>query len=304
MKYNIIGDIHGRISWEKLVKDDCINIFEGDYFSPYENISFVDQKQNFLNIIDYKNAHPETILLIGNHDEDHWHIQEQYSRFDMINVKRIYDLFEEFKYLFQIAYVTDDNQVLISHAGVSIVWYIKYKYGELAEFYDISKNYRDAKSIDEVVKDLEAHYSLNDQEIYYWNKKYYLYKDESIIDIDVNPKDVANFVNDLWESGKYNAFNFNANCEYYDCYGDSIPQGPLWIRPTALSNVNIFRGTNFIQVVGHSQVEYPQAFNDKKELIDIKNFDIKDNNIVLVDCLGYTNESIIYENKNFIVNKA
>ena len=29
--YNIIGDIHGRKGWKELVKDNCINIFVGDY---------------------------------------------------------------------------------------------------------------------------------------------------------------------------------------------------------------------------------------------------------------------------------
>ena len=37
MKYNIIGDIHGRTSWKELVIEDGINIFVGDYFSPYHS---------------------------------------------------------------------------------------------------------------------------------------------------------------------------------------------------------------------------------------------------------------------------
>jgi hypothetical protein len=304
MKYNIIGDIHGRTSWKKLVKDNCINIFVGDYFSPYEYISFDEQRQNFLDIINYKIAYPETILLIGNHDEDHWHIKEKYSRFDVINLKQINELFDEFKDLFQIAYATKDNQVLISHAGVSIVWYIKYKYGELIEFRDISKEYADVISIDDAIKDIEMHYPLDDQ-IFYWNKKYYLYKDNLIMSINVNPKEIMDFINDLWKSENYKAFNFRSNCDYYDCYGASLQHGPIWIRPLALLKVNIFRGTNFIQVVGHSQVEYPHAFNsDVKELINVNNMEIKDNNIILTDCLGYTEESVIYENKNFNVNIA
>ena len=71
-KYNIIGDTHGRTAWKDLVISDGINIFVGDYFSPYVNMSFEDQLNNFLSIIDYKREHPETILLIGNHDDQHW----------------------------------------------------------------------------------------------------------------------------------------------------------------------------------------------------------------------------------------
>ena len=33
--YNIIGDIHGMDAWKSLVKDDCINVFVGDFFDPY-----------------------------------------------------------------------------------------------------------------------------------------------------------------------------------------------------------------------------------------------------------------------------
>ena len=55
-KYNIIGDTHGRTAWKDLVISDGINIFVGDYFSPYVSMSFEDQLNNFLSIIDYKIA--------------------------------------------------------------------------------------------------------------------------------------------------------------------------------------------------------------------------------------------------------
>ena len=38
--YNIIGDIHGMTNWKMFVKDDAVNVFLGDYFDPYTNISF------------------------------------------------------------------------------------------------------------------------------------------------------------------------------------------------------------------------------------------------------------------------
>ena len=53
MKYNIIGDIHSRTNWKKLLKDDCINIFVGDYFSPYFPYSFEEQVNVFMDIILY-----------------------------------------------------------------------------------------------------------------------------------------------------------------------------------------------------------------------------------------------------------
>lgn len=69
MKYNVIGDIHGRVCWKELIISNAINIFVGDYFSPYDDISFEDCKKNFLEIIEYKKEHPETVLLYGNHKD-------------------------------------------------------------------------------------------------------------------------------------------------------------------------------------------------------------------------------------------
>lgn len=123
--YNIIGDIHSRDVWKKLVREDCINVFVGDYFSPYEYHTFEEQEECFMDIVLYKIKHPETIMLIGNHDEDHWHIREMYSRFDMKHCEDISRLFEENKDYLQLAY-SIENKILITHAGVSVIWYEGY----------------------------------------------------------------------------------------------------------------------------------------------------------------------------------
>ena len=120
--YNIIGDIHSRDVWKKLVREDCVNVFVGDYFSPYEYHTFNEQEECFMDIVLYKMKHPETIMLIGNHDEDHWHIREMYSRFDMRHYEDISRLFEENKDYLQIAY-SIENKILVTHAGVSKLWY-------------------------------------------------------------------------------------------------------------------------------------------------------------------------------------
>ena len=55
MKYNVIGDIHGRTSGKELVIEDGINIFVGDYFSPYHRgYTFEKCMQNFHDIIEFK----------------------------------------------------------------------------------------------------------------------------------------------------------------------------------------------------------------------------------------------------------
>ena len=57
MLYNLIGDIHGRNTWQKLVRKDAVNIFLGDYLDPYDGEvinSCTDDYENLLEIIRYK----------------------------------------------------------------------------------------------------------------------------------------------------------------------------------------------------------------------------------------------------------
>lgn len=126
-KFNIIGDIHGNTCWKQLVLSDAINVFVGDYFSPYKKeYNFEHCKKNFLEIIRYKQENPRTVLLLGNHDFENWHWLKSPDgcyRLDLLDKNReeIFNLFEEHKDLFSVAY-SADNQYLISHAGVSAVW--------------------------------------------------------------------------------------------------------------------------------------------------------------------------------------
>lgn len=120
MKYQFFGDTHGETYWKTLLDPEAIQVFLGDYFSPYREQSYEQCKNNFLEIINLKESKPETILLIGNHDEDHWHIREGYSRFDFYNVEKISSLFESNKDKFQVAFAVGDY--LVTHAGVTQEW--------------------------------------------------------------------------------------------------------------------------------------------------------------------------------------
>ena len=134
MIYNLIGDIHGRDSWKELVQDNAINIFVGDYFDPYvdyNDIPFEKCKANFLEIIEYKKKHPKTILLIGNHDNAYLHAPYDNNRYVHEYKDEICKIFEENKDLFQIAY-SIENKALVTHAGVSYVWYERFKNEVLA----------------------------------------------------------------------------------------------------------------------------------------------------------------------------
>lgn len=306
MKYNIIGDIHGRTSWKQLLKDDCVNVFVGDYFSPYFPYPFEDQQQNFLDIINYKANHPETILLIGNHDEDHWHIREHYSRFDFENYNRIYELFEEFSDMFQIAYTTDDNNVLISHAGISIVWYVKYKYKEHCALYDLSDNkFNVANNIEDAIRLFNLEMPIKQNRILLWQNNYYLENDDNIILIDVNPKELSDFINNLWRSGNYRPFTFKNNSDYRDYCGTSYQQSPLWLRPESLQQTNIFKYKEIAQVVGHTQYNNIMIIkdNETQQLTNTKIIDNSEDNIICVDCIGFSKESLLYENNTFMLNK-
>lgn len=123
--YRIIGDIHGRTAWKGLVDPYHVNVFVGDYFDPYADISFEDLKENFLKIIQFKDAFPDkVVLLLGNHDLHYWwHTgKSDTSRFMYEHSQEIHDLFMEHKDKFQIAY-SIENKVIVTHAGVSKPWY-------------------------------------------------------------------------------------------------------------------------------------------------------------------------------------
>ena len=105
--YNIIGDIHGRTCWKNLVREDCVNIFVGDYFDPYQPMTIFDLKRNFLAIVEYKKARPDNVVLLyGNHDYEYLPgISEESSRFGFLNANKITKLLIENESLFHgVAY--------------------------------------------------------------------------------------------------------------------------------------------------------------------------------------------------------
>ena len=128
--YNIIGDIHGMNVWKSLVKDDYINVFVGDFFDPYTYaISYEKCVANFMDVIDFKKNHPETIILYGNHELHYLfygEIEEQYSRFDENHATEIQQLLHDAIPFFNGIAYSINNQYLVTHAGVSRYWYHQY----------------------------------------------------------------------------------------------------------------------------------------------------------------------------------
>ena len=92
--------------------------------------------------------------------------------------------------------------------------------------------------------------------------------------IDYLPGKMAEAINALWLTNK-SAFGFKENAEPFDYYGESIAHSPIWVRPISLGYCNIYKRTNVIQIVGHSQV---------KSITE-------DGNAVFVDCLKTVTKS-------------
>lgn len=125
---NIIGDIHGRTCWKHIVREDSVNVFVGDYFDPYEPFPFEHLRQNFLDIVAYKESHPQTVLLYGNHDLHYICSSERCSRFDALHAGQYGVLLESAQALFSgAAFACED--ALVTHAGVTKDWYER-KFGE------------------------------------------------------------------------------------------------------------------------------------------------------------------------------
>lgn len=132
MKIRPIGDIHGRTTWKKIASDDMLNVFIGDYFDSHDKKSnFNQQIENFQEIVAYKESHPNTILLLGNHDYHYLRgidSSERYSGYQAYGALSIQEVLENAiaKDHIKITHYVDD--FLFSHAGVSKTfisnWYL------------------------------------------------------------------------------------------------------------------------------------------------------------------------------------
>lgn len=126
MKIIVIGDIHGRDCWIKIVEqnpDADLFVFVGDYFDSF-TIPALTQINNFKLILNFRNENPDkVILLFGNHD---FHYTSgcigHYQGFDysvFYNMKLELDSLIRQEIL-KICYVKDD--ILFSHAGLTNTW--------------------------------------------------------------------------------------------------------------------------------------------------------------------------------------
>jgi predicted phosphodiesterase len=127
MKTIVIGDIHGRGTWQLIVQKETFDrvIFVGDYWDSFD-IPFLDQMYNFKQIVHYATTPGnDVILLTGNHDVHYqrWAIQagEHYSGFQSIHANDICQEMEQLPDgLMKMAYKMDN--FLFTHAGITETW--------------------------------------------------------------------------------------------------------------------------------------------------------------------------------------
>ena len=122
MQTIIIGDIHGRNYWKKIIQNhpnaDRV-IFVGDYFDNHD-IPYTEQVENFKDIISLKLNHKiEVIMLIGNHDHQYFTdvILDNITRFQNATCQAFISTLAEYRAHLQMAYQFHDN-LLVTHAGV------------------------------------------------------------------------------------------------------------------------------------------------------------------------------------------
>ena len=136
-KILVIGDIHGHNSWKSICekeKDADKVVFLGDYFDSF-HIPSEDQKDNFLNILEFKHNHPNCILLLGNHDY-HYIYNTSYSGYSYITKSLAQPLITKAIQDGDLNIIHIHDNIVFSHAGISEFWLNKV--AQLTDIHDIT----------------------------------------------------------------------------------------------------------------------------------------------------------------------
>ena len=127
-KIVVIGDIHGRDCWNKIIDDNPdadLFIFLGDYVSTHDNISSDQQINNLLDILLYKEQNPDKVILLrGNHDLQHlgYYWAECSGYFREVGRELSKEEVHE-RYLRDTQWVYVYNDIVFSHAGITEKWF-------------------------------------------------------------------------------------------------------------------------------------------------------------------------------------
>lgn len=124
MKTLVIGDLHGRTQWKFITANEDYDkvVFLGDYFDSHENITHENQIKNFEDLLTFKSDSPDrVVILYGDHDHSYYY-GERCSGYNPEYADKISEVIKEADQLsyLQAVYVQDD--IIMSHAGVSKYW--------------------------------------------------------------------------------------------------------------------------------------------------------------------------------------
>jgi predicted phosphodiesterase len=125
MKIITIGDIHGRDAWKDIVRSETFDklIIIGDYFDSFE-IWPHEQQENFRDIITYKKANMnKVVLLFGNHEYHYlrgtdvrYNGYQEYSYIDYM------EMLDQALAENLISMCFQHENLLFTHAGVTKTW--------------------------------------------------------------------------------------------------------------------------------------------------------------------------------------
>lgn len=129
MKIVVIGDIHGRDTWKKIIeKENNADkfIFLGDYVSTHDMITSETQINNLVDLLNWAdevnfNERNKVILLRGNHDLQHlgYYWAECSGLFPKV---RNWMTIQKEWFLDRTQWVYLHNNIVFSHAGVTQTW--------------------------------------------------------------------------------------------------------------------------------------------------------------------------------------
>lgn len=126
MRIIALGDTHGRTDWKQITANEKFDkvVFIGDYFDTHEDISPEQQKENFKDIIAYKKANMDkVVLLFGNHDYHYLRTtNETYSGYQQWQKTDIQELLHPAidEGLLQMCFVW--HNLIFCHAGITQTW--------------------------------------------------------------------------------------------------------------------------------------------------------------------------------------
>ena len=132
-KILVLGDIHGRTCWADIIKKENPDkvIFLGDYVSTHEDIPEGQQCSNLEDILNYKEANPDKVILLrGNHDDQHlgYSWAECSGHFDGVS-KYMVSIKDRFLADTQWVYV--EGNIIFSHAGISKTWFNNFAFEDI-----------------------------------------------------------------------------------------------------------------------------------------------------------------------------